>query len=136
LSRGCAIPITGNVNIFNLPIRNKVLQRRLLARFLAISRRYHLWTQLSRITRFEGRSSSDLTLHLDADEYQTMIMRSGMLEQLDQKYGRFKWHFIQDGAPPRGALKTSDLLAECCLILPGWPPNSPDLKRLKCSREL
>jgi hypothetical protein len=55
-----------------------------------------------------------------------MIMPSGRLEQLDQKHGRFKWHFMQDGTRAHKSLKTSEFLAARYLILPIWPPNSPD----------
>jgi transposase len=50
-----------------------------------------------------------------------------MVEQLDQKHGRFKWYFMKDGAPAHNAFMTSEFLAERRLVLSEWPPNSPDL---------
>jgi hypothetical protein len=55
---------------------------------------------------------------VDTTEYQTIILRSHIIEQLDQKHGRFKWYFMQDGAPEDKALTTSEFLAERCLVLP------------------
>jgi hypothetical protein len=68
---------------------------------------------------------------VDADEYQTIIARSEMVDRLDRQHGRFKWYFMQDGAPAHRARTTSEFFGQRCLILPGWPPNSPDLNPIE-----
>jgi hypothetical protein len=68
---------------------------------------------------------------VDATEYQTIILRSHVVEQLDQKHGQFQWYFMRDDSPAQKALTTSEFLIECCLVLPEWPPNSPDLNPIE-----
>jgi hypothetical protein len=68
---------------------------------------------------------------VETTEYQTITLWSHIVEQMDQRHGRFKWCFMQDGAPAHKALTTSEFLTERCLVLPGWPPNSPDLNAIE-----
>jgi hypothetical protein len=67
----------------------------------------------------------------DAPEYQTIILWSHMVEQLDQKHRQFKWYFMRDGATAHKALMTSEFLGQRCLALPGWPPDAPDLNPIE-----
>jgi transposase len=67
---------------------------------------------------------------VDSEEYQGILLRSRLVEELDQKHGRFGWYFMQDGASAHTSKATADFLKQC-LLLPGWPPNSPDLNPIE-----
>lgn len=66
---------------------------------------------------------------VDTDEYQAILKRSGMVSSLDRRFGRYRWYFMQDGAPAHTA--SVDKLTEQMLVVPGWPPNSPDLNPIE-----
>jgi transposase len=68
---------------------------------------------------------------VDSEEYQSILQRSELVKDLDALHGRFKWFFMQDGASAHTAKATSKFLSEICLLLPGWPPNSPDLNPIE-----
>jgi hypothetical protein len=38
---------------------------------------------------------------------------------------------MQDGALAQKALTTSEFLGQRCLVLPGWPPDAPDLNPIE-----
>ena len=65
-------------------------------------------------------------------EYQKIIEESGLIQDMDAKHGRSKWTFMQDGAACHTAKTTEEWLDDqhVCVI-PGWPPNSPDLNPIE-----
>lgn len=69
---------------------------------------------------------------VNAAEYQSILLRSGFIEDMNGHYGIGKWVFQQDGAAPHTCESTERMLFEnkVCL-LPGWPPNSPDLNPIE-----
>ena len=66
-----------------------------------------------------------------AQEYQKIVEDSQMVQIMNEKVGRYQWYFMQDGAPCHSAKATVDALLGKCLILEGWPPNSPDLNPIE-----
>ena len=66
-----------------------------------------------------------------ASEYQTIMTQSGIFKDCDRSHGRFGWYFMQDGAPCHTSEDTVAWLQRQCLVLPGWPPNSPDLNPIE-----
>jgi hypothetical protein len=68
---------------------------------------------------------------VDAGEYQQILKDSGFIDRMNARCGVGNWWFMQDGAPCHTAKATMELLRPLCLILPGWPPNSPDLNPIE-----
>ena len=68
---------------------------------------------------------------VDALEYQKVLEQSGMFKTCDMKYGRYRWAFMQDGAPCHNAAQTLEMLSRKAILVPGWPPNSPDLNPIE-----
>jgi transposase len=54
-----------------------------------------------------------------------------MIETINDRYGEYKWMFMQDGASAHIAAATTWFLRSRCLVLPGWPPNSPDINPIE-----
>jgi transposase len=50
---------------------------------------------------------------------------------MNSRFGEYQWHFMQDGASCHTAKDTLEYLRGRCLLLPGWPPNSPDLNPIE-----
>ena len=67
----------------------------------------------------------------DATEYQEILEKSSIIMTCDMKYGRFKWAFMQDGAPCHSSAQTIRWLSQNVVLVPGWPPNSPDLNPIE-----
>ena len=67
----------------------------------------------------------------DADEYINILKTSHIIEDCDQRYGQHKWYYMHDGAPCHNSSKTINYLKDKVLIVPGWPPNSPDLNPIE-----
>jgi transposase len=68
---------------------------------------------------------------VDAEEYQAIVEKSNMIDEMNERYGPFQWFFMQDGATAHTSQDTIDALKKLCLLLPGWPPNSPDLNPIE-----
>jgi hypothetical protein len=67
---------------------------------------------------------------LNAEGYIKLVMESGVIPSMNEKYGRKAWVFQDDGASPHRAKKTRASLAEHCFALSTelhWPAHSPDL---------
>ena len=52
-------------------------------------------------------------------EYREIIEKSGVITELDKKFGRFKYEFMQDGAPCHTADETISFLSRKCKIFAG-----------------
>lgn len=68
---------------------------------------------------------------INSEEYITNIEKSDIVNLMNNKYGEKKWFFMQDGAPCHTSANTILNLQEKLIILPGWPPNSPDLNPIE-----
>ena len=68
---------------------------------------------------------------VNAAAYQQIITDSGMVSDLDRKFGRGKHYFMQDGALAHTAQTSVNFLNKQCKVVPGWPPNSPDLNPIE-----
>lgn len=69
---------------------------------------------------------------VDSDEYIKILISSGAISTLDRIHGRGKWFLLQDGAPCHTSQKVLDWLqSRNVCVLPGWPPNSPDLNPIE-----
>jgi hypothetical protein len=66
--------------------------------------------------------------HVNAAEYQAAALDSQREGQAKAKYGVNNWFFMQDGASVRTPMPTIEAIGPYMNTLPGWPPNSPDLK--------
>ena len=64
-------------------------------------------------------------------EYLKIIEESGLIEKCNEIYGKHKWMFMQDGAPCHNSESTLKVLRKKMMIVPGWPPNSPDLNPIE-----
>ena len=65
-------------------------------------------------------------------EYVRIIEESRMIPTLNAKFGEGKWIYVQDGATSHTCRLTSDYLAsQKVAVMPGWPPNSPDLNPIE-----
>ena len=67
----------------------------------------------------------------DSDDYKRIIEESNMIEQCNQLYGAYNWTFMQDGAPCHNSNGTLEWMRPRMMIIPGWPPNSPDLNPIE-----
>lgn len=77
---------------------------------------------------------SDLVLcsnGVDGNEYISIITKSHMIETCDVKFGKYKWFFMQDGAPSHTSLIASNFFYSKAKVIPGWPPNSPDINPIE-----
>ena len=54
-----------------------------------------------------------------------------MIETCNSIYGQHEWMLMQDGAPCHNAHTTLEYLKKYVKIVPGWPPNSPDLNPIE-----
>ena len=69
---------------------------------------------------------------MDADEYCRILEDSRLLDKLNDCHGKGKWSFMHDGAPCHQAQRTTEFLAaRRVVVVPGWPPNSPDLNPIE-----
>jgi hypothetical protein len=68
---------------------------------------------------------------IDAEKYRLNCEDLHFIQELDALHGPLNWIFQQDGALCHMAQKTLDWLEECCDVLHGWPPNSPDLSPIE-----
>jgi inhibitor of nuclear factor kappa-B kinase subunit alpha len=69
--------------------------------------------------------------YINAEKYIQMLAESGVFETMDSAYGRERWVFQDDGAPPHRARVTKEFLGVRCHNLATGnlfcPANSPDL---------
>ena len=69
---------------------------------------------------------------VNATEYIEIMRSSEMIEKLNEKFGEGQWMFVQDGAPAHTAKTVTDYLtSQKVKVMPGWPPNSPDLNPIE-----
>jgi hypothetical protein len=69
---------------------------------------------------------------VDSGEYQAIVLKeSDLVTEMDGRVGKYRWYFMQDGASAHTSRSTAEAFREACLILPGWPPNSPDLNPIE-----
>ena len=64
-------------------------------------------------------------------EYQNILEKSGIFNQLNDLKGISNYYFQQDGATCHVSKSTLDFINEKCKILEFWPPNSPDLSPIE-----
>ena len=69
--------------------------------------------------------------HVNAAEYQAAVLGSQLEAKANAKYGVNKWFFMQDGASMHTSMPTIEAIGPYMNILPGWPPNSPDLNPIE-----
>ena len=69
---------------------------------------------------------------VDSDEYIQILEKSGFIEDLNAKHGQGNWMLLQDGAACHTSQKVVSFLERrrVCVV-PGWPPNSPDLNPIE-----
>jgi hypothetical protein len=68
---------------------------------------------------------------IDSDEYQTILCKFQLIEVMNQRFGQHAWYFMTDGATSHTSRSTLKWLRSSCLVLPRWPPNTPDLKPIE-----
>ena len=68
---------------------------------------------------------------VDTTEYIQLVRDSGVIEKMNGKYGKFKWLFMQDGAPAHTSASAMSILGREVNFLAGWPPNSCDLNPIE-----
>lgn len=54
-----------------------------------------------------------------------------LIWDMDRVYGKNQWQLMQDGASCHTSSETMDYLRTYCSVLPGWPPNSPDMNPIE-----
>ena len=69
--------------------------------------------------------------HMDSAECTKILEKSGIVEELNAKYRKYKYFFMQDGATPHLSQEAMTWLRSRARIMPGWPPNSPDLNPIE-----
>lgn len=68
----------------------------------------------------------------DATEYTQILAKSDVISQANKVYGTGCWCLVQDGAPCHRSKQSLDWLdTHRILVMPGWPPNSPDLNPIE-----
>lgn len=68
---------------------------------------------------------------VNAQEYLQLVRESGVIEKMNEVHGKFKWLFMQDGAPAHTSASATNNLGREVNFLPGWPPNSCDLNPIE-----
>ena len=69
---------------------------------------------------------------VDSAEYLEILGNCDMLPKMNDRFGRGKWTFVQDGAPCHQSEEVLSWLNERHVVVaPGWPPNSPDLNPIE-----
>ena len=68
---------------------------------------------------------------VDSRAYIENLQESGLVEEMNARYGAFHWLLMQDGATSHTSRETYDWLRRNVNVLPGWPPNSPDLNPIE-----
>ena len=59
------------------------------------------------------------------------LKNCGVIETMNERYGPFRWLFQQDGATCHTCRESVQWLRQHVNVLPGWPPNSPDLNPIE-----
>ena len=68
---------------------------------------------------------------VDSTAYVAHLEESGLVETMNRRHGAFRWLLMQDGAASHTSRQTMDWLRRNINVLPGWPPNSPDLNPIE-----
>ena len=70
--------------------------------------------------------------HVNANEYIDVMKKSCFIEKMNETFGRGNWCYMHDGAPCHSSATTTAFLVDKkVIVLPGWPPNSPDLNPIE-----
>ena len=72
-----------------------------------------------------------MSKHVNAAEYQQAVLSCGLADAAAEQYGSDNFFFMQDGASMHTSEATLEALQSQMQILPGWPPNSPDLNPIE-----
>ena len=68
----------------------------------------------------------------DSEEYVQILEKSDLISEADKVYGQGCWCLVQDGASCHRSRRALDWLDKRRVsIVPGWPPNSPDLNPIE-----
>ena len=68
---------------------------------------------------------------INSEEYVNFLKKAHFFDDADQKLGKLKYVFQQDGATSHTTSSTYNYLEKHALILYGWPANSPDLSPIE-----
>lgn len=68
---------------------------------------------------------------VDSKAYIANLQESGLVDEMNARYDPFRWLLMQDGATSHTSRETMDWLRRNVNVLPGWPPNSPDLNPIE-----
>jgi hypothetical protein len=69
--------------------------------------------------------------HANAAEYQAAVLDNQLEGQANAQYDVNNWFLMQDGASVHTSMPTIEAMGSHMNILPGWPPNSPDLNPIE-----
>jgi hypothetical protein len=59
--------------------------------------------------------------NVDANVYQTKLLKSGFIQSVDITFGHRKWFLVQDGASCHTTLANINAITAHCNIFPEWP---------------
>ncbi|OHT16160.1 hypothetical protein TRFO_42012 [Tritrichomonas foetus] len=68
---------------------------------------------------------------VDSEEYVQIIEKSKFISICNNKYGKYKYYFMQDVAPCHTSSSTMQYFIRKTKIIPDWPPKSPDLNPIE-----
>ena len=92
------------------------------------SKGYMYWGAIGR--NFKSRLiRCPVTMNMDG--YIQVLQDSGLFPILSEMFGKHQYYFMQDGAPCHLASDSLTWINNRAKILPGWPPNSPNLNAIE-----
>ena len=68
---------------------------------------------------------------VDQECYIRNLIESNFIQEMDEKFGKLGWLFMQDGAKCHTAERTVEWLEQQVDLIIDWPPNSPDLNPIE-----
>ena len=68
---------------------------------------------------------------IDSETYISNMIKSGFIDDMNNKFGQLEWLYMQDGARCHTAQETMDWLEDRLDVISDWPPNSPDLNPIE-----
>jgi transposase len=63
---------------------------------------------------------------INSEKYLTSLQQ-GFFNHANAHFQKWLWVFVQDGAPCHTSSYSLDEITNQCVLMPCWPPNSPDL---------